>query len=101
MKVLLPIDPVKITQEFGVNPAAYAQFGLKGHNGWDLKTKWPDTPEGKRALLATLGCTFHKIGDEGVKGYGKYTEHITRPGNRIFKHTYCDLLIQTVHMQQD
>lgn len=92
MKVTLPVDPVYITQGFGVNKQNYAKFGLSGHNGWDFRTKYPDTPEGKRNLFATLDCTFHKIGDEGNQGYGKYTEHITVAGSRRFKHTYahCD-----------
>lgn len=32
-----PITPFVVNQPFGVNPATYAQFGLKGHNGIDLR----------------------------------------------------------------
>lgn len=36
----LPVDePMVVTQAFGANPQAYAQFGLKGHNGVDLRAK--------------------------------------------------------------
>ena len=31
-----PLDVVRVTQWFGENPAAYARFGLRGHNGLDL-----------------------------------------------------------------
>ena len=42
MKLYFPIDNinsahgVQITQRFGGNAALYAQFGLAGHNGWDI-----------------------------------------------------------------
>jgi hypothetical protein len=32
-----PVKKVYITQEIGSNPQVYAQFGLKGHNGIDLR----------------------------------------------------------------
>jgi hypothetical protein len=31
-----PLDVIKVTQWFGQNPAAYAKFGLRGHNGVDF-----------------------------------------------------------------
>jgi murein DD-endopeptidase MepM/ murein hydrolase activator NlpD len=30
------LDVIKVTQWFGQNPAAYAKFGLRGHNGVDF-----------------------------------------------------------------
>jgi len=36
------IEPFELNHGFGENPANYVRFGLKGHNGWDLKTKFPD-----------------------------------------------------------
>lgn len=34
-----PLDKLQITQPFGANPAYYAKFGYKGHEGVDLKTR--------------------------------------------------------------
>lgn len=31
-----PLDVVRVTQWFGENPASYARFGLRGHNGVDF-----------------------------------------------------------------
>lgn len=31
-----PVKPYKLNQGFGENPAYYAKFGWKGHNGYDL-----------------------------------------------------------------
>ena len=88
MKVLFPIDPFKITQEFGVNHQVYVQFGLAGHNGWDIKTKYFDTPEGRRNILATQESTFRKKGFD-LNGYGNYFEVLTQAGGKIFKHTFA------------
>mgnify|MGYP001565053707 CR=1 FL=1 len=69
-----PIEPFELTQGFGVNPQNYAKFGLKGHNGWDLKTKWPDTPKGNRYILSSWLSKFYGSGNEGNYGYGLYFE---------------------------
>lgn len=39
MKIELnyPVTPFSVNQKFGENPALYAQFNIKGHNGLDLK----------------------------------------------------------------
>lgn len=72
--MVYPIDPKQLTQKFGDNPAAYARFGLKGHNGWDFKTIWPDTPGGRRYILACFNSKFYKKGNEGTDGFGLYFE---------------------------
>lgn len=74
--IIRPIEPFELTQSFGENPAAYARFGLKGHNGWDFKTKFPDTPNGFRNILASWLCKFYTQGNEGNDGYGLYFETI-------------------------
>lgn len=73
-----PIEPFYITQTYGVNQASYAKFGLKGHNGWDLRTKYSDTPEGRRHILSSFLARQYYIGNEGAKGFGKYFEVIVQ-----------------------
>lgn len=85
--IVRPIEPFEITQGFGVNPAAYAKFGLKAHNGLDIKTKYPDTPQGRRHILASWLSKFYKQADEGKNGYGKYLEVLVRLKN-LWKLTY-------------
>lgn len=72
--IIRPIEPFELTQGFGENPASYARFGLKGHNGWDLKTKFPDTPKGFRNILAPWLSKFYSQGNEGNDGFGLYFE---------------------------
>lgn len=88
-KVVLPIDPFQLTQEFGVNAEAYKRFGLKGHNGWDIRTIYSDTPKGRRYILAPQDVTFLKQGNEGNDGFGLYFEVITRTSKTIWKHTFA------------
>lgn len=53
MKLLYPIDKVFITQKFGENPAFYAKFGLKGHDGIDFRTRFVDSPLAHRYVTAS------------------------------------------------
>lgn len=71
--MLHPILPAQITQKFGERPDTYAQFGMKGHNGIDYHTKFPDTPDGKRNVLAPYWGIVRETGNDGTKtGYGKF-----------------------------
>lgn len=81
--MLHPIDPVTLTQGFGGNPAVYAQFGLKGHNGLDYRTKLADTPTGKRNVRAPYWGTVLEAGDEGKAGYGKYLRLTLSDGSQV------------------
>ena len=47
-----PLDRIHITQGFGEDPSYYARYGLLGHNGLDLRTKFEDTPLGRREVRA-------------------------------------------------
>lgn len=89
--IVRSIEPFELTQEFGVNEPAYRRFGLAGHNGWDFRTKFPDTPLGKRDILASYNSRFWKQGNEGNDGFGLYFEVITQLKN-TWKLTYahCD-----------
>lgn len=70
--MLHPMDPVFITQGFGENPSVYAQFGLKGHNGLDYRTKQPDTPLGRRFVVSPYWGKIIEVGNQGKSGYGKF-----------------------------
>ena len=72
MRFIHPVDKVSITQHFGENPQTYAQFGLKGHNGIDYRTRFVDSPLGRRYVLAPAAGTIEEVGNQGTKGYGIY-----------------------------
>lgn len=56
-----------ITQEHGVNPADYARFGLKGHNGVDYAT-----PTGTPIIAPHSGVVIEAAFDQ--YGYGMYVK---------------------------
>lgn len=56
-----------ISQVFGVNPADYAKFGLKGHNGIDYKC-----PTGT-GILASHDGTVREVANDPT-GYGLYVK---------------------------
>ena len=64
---------VTITQLFGENPAAYARFGLAGHNGCDLAM-----PAGT-ALLSPAEATLVEA-EYDATGYGHYVKLRTAAG---------------------
>lgn len=86
--IIRPIEPFELTQGFGENPALYARFGLAGHNGWDFRTKYPDTPQGYRNILASWFSKHYKTADEGNDGFGRYFEVIVSLKN-TYKLTYA------------
>lgn len=69
-RAINPIDKVYITQRFGENPNVYKKFGMEGHNGIDFRTRFLDSPLGRRYVLAAMGGTVLEVGDEGKSGYG-------------------------------
>jgi hypothetical protein len=77
-----------ITQRFGVNPAAYAQFGMKGHNGIDyaLPTGTP--------VVAAISGTVQVLSDP--PGFGNYVT-VT---NGQYKTIYAHLQRATVNSGQ-
>lgn len=64
-----PIDKVFYTQMFGERPEVYKQFGLKGHNGIDYRTRFLDSPLGKRYIVAALEGIVREVRWD-IKGYG-------------------------------
>jgi GH25 family lysozyme M1 (1,4-beta-N-acetylmuramidase) len=87
--VVLPIDKIYITQEFSLNPQVYGQFGLKGHNGIDFRTKFWDSPLGRREIFATMDGKVVEVANQGAAGYGRYVR-IRHNGNEetIYGHLY-------------
>lgn len=47
-----PLDKIYVTQKFGERPEYYKQYGLKGHDGTDLRTRFVDSPLGRRYASA-------------------------------------------------
>lgn len=70
MVLYWPLDKIFITQEFGKNPEVYKQFGLKGHNGIDLRTRFIDSPLGHRYVTASADGKIERLENQGKKGYG-------------------------------
>lgn len=64
-----PLDVVHITQKFGARPDVYKQFGLKGHNGIDYRTRFWDSPLGRRYVSACSGGTVKEVRWD-ARGYG-------------------------------
>ena len=55
----------RLTQGFGENPAAYAKFGMKGHNGLDY-----GLPTGTQVIAPHSGKVIEATNDP--TGYGNY-----------------------------
>jgi len=58
-----PTVPFTITQPFGTNPAMYAQFGIKGHNGLDIKCY-----HGQPLYASHDGLAYYSVDDS--EGHG-------------------------------
>jgi len=71
-----PIDKVYITQEFGERPSVYKQFGMAGHNGIDYRTRFTDSPLGRRYIVAALdGKVTEARYNKGGYGWFVRLEH--------------------------
>lgn len=71
MKLIKPLDKWYITQHFGGNPKMYAKYGLKGHNGIDLRVKFIDSPLGRRYIVAAADGVVEIVRADAV-GYGTH-----------------------------
>jgi murein DD-endopeptidase MepM/ murein hydrolase activator NlpD len=71
MKLAWPLDKVFITQGFGMNPSFYARWGLKGHDGIDLRTRFIDSPLGRRYVTASLDGVVEIVRADAT-GYGTH-----------------------------
>lgn len=93
-----PLDKVYITQNFGTRPEIYKQFGLNGHNGIDYRTRFIDSPFGKRYVSAcedgvveevrwdTRGYGVHvriRHADKSLSIYGHFTKPYVQKGDVV------------------
>ena len=84
-----PMEPVVLTQHFGERPAVYAQFGMRGHNGLDYRTRFLDSPLGHRYVTAAASGKILEMRDEGSRGYGKYIRISHPDGSQtVYGHLY-------------
>lgn len=65
-KYTWPLDKIFITQKFGVNPQVYKKYGMKGHDGIDLRVRFIDSPLGHRYITASADgwceCRWDRTG---------------------------------------
>jgi hypothetical protein len=83
-----------ITQNFGVNPSFYSQWGFPGHNGVDF-----GTPNGTPVLAAAKG-TVDKVSFE-YGGYGNYVKIKHLDGSAAFFTYYAHLMQASVAAGQN
>src|SRR3990167_4877106 len=86
-----PLDKTIITQPFGANPEYYAQFGLKGHEGTDFRTKglsltsfWNEFKGWQTIKAVTDGVCFAHYGHPN---YGTYIDLLDAQG-RMFRYAH-------------
>lgn len=90
--IIYPIQPMELTQGFGVNEPAYRRFGLKGHNGWDFRTKFADTPQGHRYIYSSFNAKLITRGNEGNDGFGIYFD-VSIQLKSLWKLTFAHCLV--------
>jgi len=85
-----PLDKIFIVQKFGARPEVYKQFGLKGHDGVDYRTRFADSPLAKRYVSSAADGTVEEVRWD-VRGYGVHVRvrhadgsltiygHLTKP----------------------
>jgi murein DD-endopeptidase MepM/ murein hydrolase activator NlpD len=67
-----PIDKIFITQKFGENLEFYKKYGMNGHNGIDFRTRFTDTPLGRREIFAVDYGVVSEVVKAKFGGYGTY-----------------------------
>lgn len=87
IKLLAPLKRFYITQRFAQNPKMYAMYGMKGHNGLDFRTRWPETPLAHCHTFPMLAGKVIEIGNQGRAGYGKFVRLLHADGSQtIYAH---------------
>lgn len=77
----------KVSQKFGVNPAAYAQFNLLGHNGVDYAV-----PVGTPVFSLDNGIAVEIGNDTG--GYGLYVKVAHSWGESLYAHLSQQVVVR-------
>jgi len=85
MYLFHPLDKVVITQGFGARPDVYKQFGLKGHNGIDYRTRFADSPLAKRYVSSCADGIVKEVRWD-VRGYGVHVRIEHEGGLSIYGH---------------
>ena len=88
-----PIDKIHITQGFGANYEMYKRYGLRGHNGLDFRTRFLDSPLGRREIFAVDDGVVTTVVVAKYGGYGTYVqiEHADG-GVTLYGHQYRPLV---------
>lgn len=87
-KLAWPLDKVYITQLFGKNPDVYKRFGLRGHNGIDLRTRYLDSPLAHRNVMASAPG-WCEVRLDGSSGYGNHVRvHHLNGAMTIYGHLW-------------
>ncbi len=85
MKLIHPLKKIQITQKFGERPEVYKQFGLKGHDGIDYRTRWIDTPLAHMEVFAAHDGVCDVRWDK--TGYGTHVRlNLKGKGTSIYGH---------------
>lgn len=81
-KLIYPIDKIYVTQNFGAWPEHYRRYGLPGHNGVDFRTKFVDSPLGRRYVTASADGKIEIVRAD-ANGYGTHIRQSTPDGGLI------------------
>jgi hypothetical protein len=88
-----PTEYIYITQRFGVNPQNYAQFGLPGHEGVDIRA-----PHGSKIYSVAPGYVFRVHTTPNNHNYGIHVRVQHRDG---YQTVYAHLERASVRQGQD
>lgn len=82
MRLLYPLDKIYITQKFGERPWYYKRYGLPGHNGVDFRTRFIDSPLGRRYVTASADGVIEVIRYDS-NGYGVHIRQRLADGSLV------------------
>lgn len=85
LQLITPVKPFYVSQPFGGDPTTYGQFGLKGHNGDDLRAY-----HGQPVYAAHDGFAFYEV-DES-QGHG-----VIVISDRAFDHNGQQCYAKTIY----
>lgn len=95
-----PLDKIFITQRFGERPDVYKQWGMAGHNGVDFRTRFDDSPDGKRKVYAVLDGVVSEAVIKIKDDYGKYVR-LTHDDGSTTIYAHLDSLSVVIQQKVD